>query len=280
MSVAERLVASEFQTLELTLEQSLLTVTISRPEVMNALSPQVVAELRAVVADLRENLGVVTDEVADWSVRGIIITGAGQKAFVAGADIAAMQQMSAEESDTYTAETQELTSWIELLPVPVIAAVNGFALGGGCELAMACDYMFASANASFGQPEVALGLIPGFGGTVRLPQFVGVAAASELILTGRRIDAEEALRIGLIARVLPDADSLLEAARSSLMLAVAQSPAAVASAKRTMREARHLSTDAGLEVERKAFGERFGSPDKVEGVGAFLEKRKPVFPGI
>lgn len=280
MTVATRLAQGEYQTLELTLEQSLLTVTVARPEVLNALSPVVIAELRAVMTDLRDHLGVVNNGAADWSVRGVVLTGSGQKAFVAGADIAAMQHMTPEQSDAYAAETQELTSMIETLPVPVVAAVNGFALGGGCELAMACDYIFASENASFGQPEVSLGLIPGFGGTVRLTHYVGIAAARELVLTGRRIDSAEAMRIGLVARVLPDVDALHLAARESLLLAAAQSPTAVAAAKQVMQGVRHLSTEAGLQAEREAFAKRFGTPDMLEGVGAFLEKRKPAFPGL
>ncbi|MGD9606960.1 MAG: enoyl-CoA hydratase/isomerase family protein, partial [Leucobacter sp.] len=215
----------------------------------------------------------------DWSVRGVVLTGSGPKAFVAGADISVMRTQTPEQARSYTAEAQELTSWIETLAVPVVAAVNGFALGGGCEIAMACDYIFASENASFGQPEVALGLIPGFGGCVRLQQYVGIAAARELILTGRRIDAREAERLGLVLRVLPDTEALLEAAVESLRLASQQAPTAVAAAKSTVRAAQALPTDEGLAVERDAFVARFGTPDMVEGTTAFVEKRRPAFEG-
>lgn len=293
MSVAERAAALSCETLRLTVTgepgEAVLTVTINRPEVLNALSPQVVGELRTVFDMLREGLGDAPasggsaggapDETPDWSIRGVVLTGAGAKSFVAGADIAVMREQSPQEAAAYAGEAQELTSWIETLPVPVVAAVNGFALGGGCELAMACDYIFATESASFGQPEVGLGLIPGFGGSVRLQQHVGVAAARELIFTGRRIDAGEALRLGLVLRVLPDAEALLVAARDSLRLVAKQSPAAVAAAKRTVRAAQALPTDRGLEIEREAFASRFGTPDMIEGTSAFVEKRRPRFDG-
>lgn len=285
MTVAQRLEALELETLELGIEASILTVTVNRPAVLNALSPEVINELREVFTLLRDALGKANsdDQTAptpDWSVRGVMLTGAGERAFVAGADISAMRDMTPDESRAYATRTQELTSWIETLQVPVIAAVNGFALGGGCELAMSCDYIFASANASFGQPEVALGLIPGFGGTVRLAQYVGSAAAREMLLTGRRINAEEAERLGLALRVLPDVATLHTAARESLALAAAQSPAAVASTKLVTRQVRPLPTDEGLALEAEAFAARFGAPDMLEGTSAFLEKRKANFPGF
>lgn len=287
MSVAQRLTGLALETLALEVDDSILTVTVNRPAVLNALSPLVIEELREVFGALGDSLGkpdssidVDSEGNPDWSVRGVILTGAGEKAFVAGADISALRDMTPEQSRAYAVHTQELTSWIETLQVPVIAAVNGFALGGGCELAMACDYIFASENASFGQPEVALGLIPGFGGTVRLSQYVGIAAARELILTGRRIDSAEALRLGLVLRVLPDVGALYAAARESLGLAAAQSPAAVASAKLTTRDARSLATDDGLALEADAFAGRFGTADMIEGTAAFLEKRRAAFVGL
>lgn len=280
MSVAERLASLDPETLRLGIADSILTLTIDRPEVLNALSPKVIADLREVFGLLRDGLGQAEGgDAPDWSVRGVVLTGSGPKAFVAGADISVMRTQTPEQARSYTAEAQELTSWIETLAVPVVAAVNGFALGGGCEIAMACDYIFASENASFGQPEVALGLIPGFGGCVRLQQYVGIAAARELILTGRRIDAREAERLGLVLRVLPDTEALLEAAVESLRLASQQAPTAVAAAKRTVRAAQALPTDEGLAVERDAFVARFGTPDMVEGTTAFVEKRRPAFEG-
>lgn len=287
MTVAQRLLSLPLETLALTLDGSILTVTVNRPAVMNALSPAVINDLREVFGALRDALGQLESSSADgsdgnpdWSVRGVVLTGAGEKAFVAGADISSMRDMTPEQSREYAVRTQELTSWIETAPVPVIAAVNGFALGGGCELAMACDYIFASENASFGQPEVALGLIPGFGGTVRLSHYVGIAAAREMILTGRRIDAAEAHRLGLVLRVLPSIEELHAAASESLQLAIKQSPAAVASAKLTTRNVRSLATDEGLVREADAFAERFGTPDMLEGTSAFLEKRRAAFIGL
>lgn len=280
MNAAERLGALTYETIELHVADAVATVTINRPEVLNALSPQVIAELRQVFGDLRESLGQPGDDgEPDWSIRGVIFTGSGSKSFVAGADISVMRTMSPEQSASYSAGAQELTSWIETLPVPVIAAVNGFALGGGCELAMACDYIFASENASFGQPEVALGLIPGFGGCVRLQQYVGIAAARELIFTGRRIDALEAARLGLVAHVFPDTGALHVGAAESLGLIIKNSPVAVAAAKRAVRASQALPTDAGLALEREAFAACFGTGDMIEGTTAFVEKRKPAFPG-
>jgi len=280
MNAAERIAHLNCDTLRLDLSEGLLLVTLSRPKALNALSPQMIQELRVVFGALRTSLGSSeAGEDPDWSVRGVILTGDGPKSFVAGADISVMHTQTREEAAAYTSDAQELTMWIETLAVPVIAAVNGFALGGGCEIAMACDYIFASENASFGQPEVGLGLIPGFGGCVRLQQAIGIAAARELILTGRRFDAHEAQRLGLVLRVLPDTGALLEAARESLTLAARQSPTAVAAAKATIREAQALPTDSGLSIERDAFVARFGTPDMLEGTSAFLEKRQPQFRG-
>lgn len=280
MSVAERVAALTYETVRTEVSDAILTVTVNRPKALNALSPQVIEELRKVFSLLREALGEPdADGQADWSIRGVILTGAGPKSFVAGADIGVMREQTRSEAEAYTASAQELTSWIETLAVPVIAAVNGYALGGGCELAMACDYIIATENASFGQPEVGLGLIPGFGGCVRLQQYVGVAAARELIFTGRRIDSHEARDLGLVSRVVSDSAALMEAARESLALVALQSPTAVAAAKRTVRAAQARPTDEGLELEREAFIARFGTADMREGTAAFTGKRRPVFTG-
>lgn len=281
MTAAGRVSALALETLEVHLTGEILTVTMHRPQVLNALSPQVIGELREVFGALQETLRQPVDggEGLDWSVRGVIITGSGGKAFIAGADISAMNTMTPGEARDYTAHAHELFVWIETLPVPVVAAVNGYALGGGCEIAMACDVIYASENAKFGQPEVALGIIPGFGGCVRLQQHVGVAMARELIFTGRHIDALEALRIGLVSRVLPDSGALMEAARDMLTASAANSPTAVANAKRTIRATQALPTDAGLAIEIDAFAACFGTPDMIEGTTAFLEKRPAQFPG-
>ncbi len=279
-TASERLAGLTCETLKLGLNEAVLTIAINRPEALNALSPQVIAELREVFGLLRETLGQAdSDGKVDWSIRGVILTGEGPKSFVAGADISIMRGQSQAEADAYARDAQELTSWIETLAIPVVAAVNGYALGGGCELAMACDYIFATENASFGQPEVGLGLIPGFGGCVRLQQYIGIAAARELIFTGRRIDAHEAQRLGLVLRVLPESSALLDAAHESLGLVTRQSPVAVAAAKRTVRAAQSLPTDDGLTIEREAFAARFGTDDMLEGTAAFVEKRRPTFAG-
>jgi len=282
MNAAEGVAALRLETLELHLTDSILTVAVHRPEALNALAPQVIAELREVFGLLRERLAqplVADGEDLDWSIRGVILTGTGGKAFIAGADIKTMQSMTVDDARVYASEAHELFSWLETLPVPVVAAVNGYALGGGCEIAMACDVIYASENAKFGQPEVALGLIPGFGGCVRLQQYVGVARARELIFTGRHIDALEAERIGLVARVLPDTGALAEAARTTLLQSAAQSPVAVSLAKRAIRAAQALPTDQGVEAELEAFVECFASDDMREGTAAFVGKRKPQFPG-
>lgn len=238
-------------------------VTLNRPAKLNALSVELFEELR--------------DYLLAFKGRGLILTGAGDRAFAAGADIRQMSQMSVDEGERFAALAQDVTEMIERLPVPVIACVNGFALGGGCELAMSADYIFALEGASFGQPEVSLGLIPGFGGCVRLLRLVGPALAKELIFTGRPISADEALAVGLVNRVFDSRDAMIGAAIESLELAATRSPLAVAICKRVMGAQAGLNTREGLLVERAGFREVFASADKVEGVGAFLEKRVPVF---
>lgn len=264
-----------YETLLTDLDEGILTITINRPEALNALSPVVLDELRDVVSHVRNSVGAEHG----WPVRGIILTGAGEKSFVAGADIKAMAAMNPEQADAYTRIAQEFTSWLEELPVPVIAAVNGFALGGGVELAMSCDFIYASENASFGQPEVQLGLVPGFGGSVRLQQYVGAPMARELILTGRRIKADEALRIGLVNRVFASKDELLAAAKEALNLVKAVSPIAVSVAKQAIRDTAQLTTRDGLDVEREAFVGMFSTEDMREGTRAFSAKETPNFPG-
>lgn len=261
------------------ISDGILTVTVTRPRALNALSPQVIAELRELVGVLRENLGE-TSTAKDWSVRGLILIGDGEKAFIAGADISVMKEMSPRESAAYAAEADELTLWIEELPVPVVAAVNGYALGGGLELAMAADIIFASENAVFGQPEVGLGLIPGFGGCVRLQQWVGAARARDLILTGRHIQSGDAASWGLVAEVVRDRAELVQRAEDFLSLTQKQSPVAVAAAKRTIRAVSTLTTVEGLKTEQSAFAACFETDDMREGTAAFVEKRRPAFPSV
>ena len=278
-SIASSLSTSAFETLRLNIADEILTVTIARPKALNALSQQVISELTQVTEQL-SRLGEVDDEgKADWSIRGVILTGDGEKSFVAGGDISEMSTMTPDDVRAYAGRAQTFTAHLEALPVPVIAAVNGFALGGGCEIALACDMIFASERALFGQPEVALGLIPGFGGTVRLQKAVGPQIAKDLILSARHITAQEAREYGLAARVYASQEELLSGATEYLELVKKQSPVAVAAAKRSVNATAHLSTLDGLQVELDFFADCFSTDDMREGTSAFVEKRKPSFNG-
>ncbi|MGO2004292.1 enoyl-CoA hydratase/isomerase family protein [Arthrobacter rhombi] len=263
-----------YETLLLETDGSALVVTVNRPEAMNALAAAVVEDLLA----LTEKLSAVGID-AQWPIRGIILTGAGDKAFVAGADIREMSSMSADAAEAYARQMHTVTTRLEALPVPVIAAVNGFALGGGCELALACDFIYTSARGSFGQPEVNLGLVPGFGGSVRLQQRVGLGQARELIYTGRRIKADEALRIGLANALFDDAEALLAAAKATVQEIATKAPTSVDNTKRALNRINGLPVAAGLEAEVESFREAFATEDSVVGRAAFLAKETPAFPG-
>ncbi len=243
-------------------------VTVNRPRALNALNVQVVEELAQVLRDVRH----------DPAVRALIITGAGDRAFVAGADIAAMAEMSTVQGLEFCRLGHRVLQSMEELPVPIIAAVNGFALGGGLELAMACDMVIASDKARFGQPEINLALIPGFGGTQRLPRRIGHPRARHLILTGEMIDAKTALEWGLINQVVAP-DKLLETARELAEKIAGKSPLTVREAKAALIAAATMTEDAGLKLEQQAFGVCFGSADRVEGTKAFVEKRDPKWQG-
>ena len=214
----------------------------------------------------------------DGAVRGLILTGAGPKAFVAGADIGELAAVQGQQGVAFAERGSRVFREIELLGKPVVAAINGFALGGGCELAMACHMRLAAPNARFGQPEVKLGIIPGYGGTVRLPKLVGRGRALELLLTGGMIDAEEAARIGLVNRVVP-AETLLDAARTLVATILQQGPVAVRLCLQSVDAASDLPTDEALARENLLFGEACATTDKAEGTKAFLEKRPPAFLG-
>jgi len=246
---------------------ALALVTLSRPEVLNALD-------RATLACLRER---VAEIAGDAGVRGVVVTGAG-RAFAAGADIAAMRALGPAAAEDFSRLGHEAFAALEALPVPVLAAVNGFALGGGCELALACDWIYASTKARFGQPEVNLGLIPGFGGTSRLVRRVGAAWAKELVLGGEPIDAETALRIGLANRVF-EPEALLDAALAAGERTASKGPLAVAHAKRVIQEGQDADLRVAHALEQKSFGLVFASEDRCEGLDAFLEKRAPRFRG-
>jgi len=241
-------------------------VTINRPEALNALN-------RNVLKALDETLSTIEQ---DKEIRAVVITGAGEKAFVAGADIAEMKEMQPAEAEEFSRYGQEIFTRIKCLNQAVVAAVNGYALGGGCELAMACDLRVASENARFGQPEINLGIIPGFGGTVRLSRLVGPAKAREMIMTGAMINAEEALRIGLVNRVVPaGAGQALEAALALAAELATKPAAALAIAKAATRDGWDVPVEEAMRMESVRFAETFKSPDQREGMTAHLEKRKP-----
>jgi enoyl-CoA hydratase len=242
-------------------------VTLDRPEALNALDT---ATLRALAARIAE-------AGADVEVRALVLTGAG-RAFAAGADIGEMRGFTPEQAEAFSRLGHDAFAALEALAVPTIAAVGGYALGGGCELACACDWIYASEKARFGQPEVALGTIPGFGGTMRLVRRVGVAWAKEIVLTGERIDADTALRIGLANRIFPH-DELLDRAVAAGVSIAAKGPLAVARAKRVIQEGQGIDPRAANALEQVAFGLSFATRDREEGMAAFVEKREPKFEG-
>lgn len=258
-----------FSTLELDpLEPGILRLTINRPKALNALSPEVIAELEEAVAAI----------AADAALRVLLLTGAGEKAFVAGADIAAMSQMTPLEGREFSIRALAVFRSLELLPIPVIALVNGYALGGGCELAMACDWIIASDRAQFGQPEVNLGICPGFGGTQRLTRLVGRARALELVCTGRQVKAEEAYALGLVNHVVPASELLAKGLEQARLIA-AKGPVAMKYAKHLVQRGQDLDLDNACQLEADVFGLLCATEDKAEGMRAFLEKRPARFTG-
>src|SRR6184192_2966432 len=243
-------------------------VTLNRPKVLNALNQQTWKELRTVFEDARD----------DPDIRGVILTGAGDKAFIAGADITELAHATAVEAEKSSSYGQAVLDLIENLGKPVIAAVNGYALGGGCETAMACTIRVASEHAKFGQPEVTLGLIPGGGGTQRLPRLIGKGRALQIILSGEMISAQEAFRIGLVNEVVPAAE-LTTRAEAILKRIFSNAPVAVKYSLEAVNKGMETSQAEGLSLEASLFGLCAGTEDKKEGTSAFLEKRKPQFQG-
>jgi len=257
-----------YETLLCEINGQIATVTLNRPKVLNALNAQVFDELEAVFTDLSK----------DSAVRVILLTGAGEKAFAAGADINELAATDAVSGQAKAQRGQAVFRLIETCGKPVIACINGFALGGGCELAMACTLRLASETARLGQPEVKLGLVPGYGGTQRLPRLVGRSAALRLMLTGEMIGAAEALRIGLVDDVLP-AEALMARAQELAAVIVATAPLAVVGCLEAVERGSGLGIDAAMQVEAEIFGRLCGTADKTEGTGAFLEKRSPKWTG-
>jgi enoyl-CoA hydratase len=247
-------------------EDAVAVVIVDRQDAMNALDLATLTELRDRLRELAE----------DESVRVVILTGAGQKAFVAGADIKYMSGLDVDAAKQWGALGHETGRLLETMPKPTIAAINGFALGGGCELALACDIRYSAVTAKLGQPEVNLGIIPGWGGTQRLARVCGLGVAKDLIFTGRLVDADEAVRIGLVNDVH---DPVLEKARETAALLAAKSPVALRSMKQLANRALGGNHEANLAAEGETFGELFSTADATEGLAAFVEKREPVFGG-
>lgn len=254
-----------YQTIKYEVKNSIGYVTINRPETLNALNKTVLEEL----------FDVFNQIDADENVRVVILTGEG-RSFVAGADIGQMSTLTVAEGRQFGAYGHKVMNFMEKMEKPIIAAVNGFALGGGCELAMACDFRIASSKAKFGQPEVGLGIIPGFGGTQRLPRLVGKGMAKYLIMTAEMIPAEEAYRIGLVEKVVP-AESLMEEAEKLAKTIASKAPVAVATAKTAINNGFDMDMKSASKFEIETFTAAFGSEDKSEGMSAFLEKRAPEF---
>jgi enoyl-CoA hydratase len=260
--------SAQFEFITVDARDNVAIVTINRPDKLNALDAATVAEVRRAFEGLRD----------DRSVRAVILTGAGEKAFIAGADIGELSQMTPLSGIDVSRAGQETLRIIETMPKPVIAAVNGFALGGGLEFAMACHIRIASENARLGLPEVKLGIIPGYGGTFRLPRLVGRGRALELMLTGEMIKADEAYRIGLVNQVVPPA-ALLESAEAMARKIAANGPVAVALAIQAVDNAYHATTDDAQRLEANMFGLLASTQDMREGMGAFLDKRTANFEG-
>ncbi|NWF96729.1 MAG: enoyl-CoA hydratase/isomerase family protein [Candidatus Thorarchaeota archaeon] len=247
--------------------EGVATITINRPDKYNALNIEVVKTLKEFMKKAE----------ADSTVRAVVLTGAGEKAFAAGADISEFKGRDSKTVRPLAENGQQLCTYIEGMSKPVIASINGFALGGGCEIAMACDIRYASSNARLGQPEINLGIIPGFGGTVRLPRLVGLGTAKELVFTGKQISAEEALRIGLVDRVFESVAALKAGTLELAKLLVTKPGVAVRLAKQSVNNAWVMPLDRSLKFEVDVFCKTFDTKDKDEGVDAFLSKRTPTF---
>lgn len=252
----------ELQNLRYELRLPLAVVTLDRPRVLNALNHQSMSELEQVFLDIQQNA----------EVRAVLITGAGEKAFVAGADISELASLSAQEGERVAARGQQVFSLIENCGKPVIACINGFALGGGCELALACTLRVASTNARLGQPEVKIGIIPGYGGTQRLPRLIGKGAALKMILTGEPVNAAEALRLGLVDEVV-EPDQLMARGEKIALTIAGMAPLAIRDSIRAVNAGYDLPLATGLALEASLFGLSCSTDDKSEGTRAFLEKR-------
>lgn len=249
-------------------QEGITTITFNRPKAMNALNGELLEELSAALEDI----------TGDESVRVLVLTGAGEKAFVAGADITELATFNSLQAKYFSQKGHEVMNKIGGLAIPAIAAVNGYALGGGCEMALACDFIYASDTAAFGLPEITLGLIPGFGGSQRLARAIGAALTKELVYTGKMIKAEEAKAMGLVNQVF-DAANLMEETMKTARAIAMKGKVALRAAKQAISNGLNTDLATGLSIEQDAFALCMASEDAREGTGAFLEKRKPVFKG-
>lgn len=264
-------ISKNWQCLKFEMADHFGTITINRPTKLNALNIELLSELKELLQEIKK------DE--NFEIKGLIVTGEGEKAFIAGADIAEMSDMTPSDAYTFGQLGQQVTVLFETLKIPVVACVNGFALGGGCEIAMSCDFIYSTQNGVFGQPEVKLGLIPGFGGTQRLAKLVGRNHAKEMIFTGRNVKADEAQSMGLVLKTFETKDQMIAEATKTLKAAMANSSFAISIAKKVMNEGIDLTITEGLQLEKRQFSAIFSSEDMREGTKAFVEKRAPQFKG-
>jgi enoyl-CoA hydratase len=263
-----RVLAMAYENILFEVEDGVGVLTFNRPKALNALNPKTLEEVSDVVERAQQ----------DDNIRALVLTGAGDRAFVAGADITTFQTLNPLQARHFAEVGQNVFFKLEHLPKPVIACVNGFALGGGCEIAMSCDFIYASDKARFGQPEINLGLIPGFGGTQRLARLIGRAKAKELCMTGEMIDAQQAKELGLVAKVFP-AEQLVDETMKTAKLLATRAQGVLRSIKHLVNRGLDVDLKSGCALEAEAFGICFASQDAREGVSAFLEKRKPEFKG-
>lgn len=257
-----------YTSIEFSCSDGIARITFNRPKALNALNAALLDEFADALKKVSQ----------DEAVRVLLVTGAGKKSFVAGADITEIAPLSPLGAKKFAQRGQTVIGQLQDLAVPVIAVVNGYALGGGCEVALACDFIYASEKAIFGLPEISLGVIPGFGGTQRLPRIVGESRAKEMILTGKHISATEALEIGLVNRMFPP-DTLMEAAMETARMIASKGKASLCAAKQAVNQGLNVDLPTGMHIERDLFALCLASPDAKEGTAAFLEKRKPVFTG-
>ncbi len=257
-----------YSSIELTSTDGIATLTFNRPKALNALNTVLLEELSSALDSIKQ----------DETIRVLILTGAGEKAFIAGADITEIATLTPLAAKNFAQIGQDTISKLQGLAIPVIAAVNGYALGGGCEMALACDFIYASEKAIFGLPEITLGIIPGFGGTQRLPRLIGANRAKEMIFTGKHLTAAEAKEIGLVNKTFAQ-EELQPAVASVARTIAAKGKASLRAAKQTVAQGLNADLATGLAMERDAFALCLANPDAKEGTGAFLEKRKPVFTG-